>query len=257
MLAKETKRGDNCEIMNRDDTGPDPFHRGECNSDETHQMLLGFPCAPEEHDEIVGAIDALTDEQRSLVYEWAMFPLNTLPEWAYDRLKNYLEQNPKHEPVNPVAQESLDEYFSGLIAWLDIIGASDSVPILVPDEPDYADYETVKTTSVGEDLEMLTWKLIKGGAQDQLLAEQVAFLILHMEKYRQFALGEARMIMMPQTIYERMPSETEAERITRESGETTEAVIKLLEFLAPAIEANRKIFEELGIDPFTGEMVNQ
>jgi hypothetical protein len=57
-----------------------------------HQLLLGRPCRPGTREDVIRVLSIMDPEKRSIVYEWAMFPLDDLPFMAYDRIKTYREQ---------------------------------------------------------------------------------------------------------------------------------------------------------------------
>ena len=208
--------------------------------DAEHQLLLGRPCQPESRGIVLEALAVMDDTQRSLVYEWGMFGLADLAFLAYDQVKNYRDYD--KERADPVAQEAALSYVADILSWLDLVKVSEKIPLLDRTPPD---------DKVGEEIDFFMWAIEDGGANDQLVAEQIEYVQGQLERYKLYIKGETKMAQMPDSIASHIPQQTQAEKAAREQSEYREAAKVLLELLAPALMANNKMLSDMGIDPLT------
>jgi hypothetical protein len=211
-----------------------------------HQLLLGRPCRPGTREDVIRVLSIMDPEKRSIVYEWAMFPLDDLPFMAYDRIKTYREQDPKRD--NKHAQEATTDYLDGMISWLDLARVSDKVPVLEYEEPE---------DKIGEEADWFEWTLDDGGASNQLLAEQIEYMKDHLGKYKEQVEGKRKTILLPVSIERNLPQETREEKIRLEQERTLELVAGLLEKLAPHKKHLDETLVRLGIDPVTYEDIKK
>lgn len=209
--------------------------------EQTHQLLLGRPCAPEAKQAVVHVLATMSEEDRRLVYDWSMHPVDELVILAYDKVKNYRAFD--RERSNPVAQAATTSYLDEIIDWLELIKTSEQIPVLEYVEPE---------DGVGEEIDYFVWVLEDGGVNDGLLAEQLEYLQKHLNGYKDYVLDKVRMIRTPDgvgSILSGIPEETKAEREQKEAKRFANTLIHLAEILVPHKKRLDEMLESLGIDP--------